>query len=217
MLTEDVEEAVKDVRYLLERGFPRSSAVDFVSDHYELELEKRHLLTRCVFSESEAKKHQEKLIEGSEIEGRKLGVDGYNVLITVESILKGEKIIKCDDGVVRDLQAIFGKYKMSDWTEKALDKILRTVKKLGPEKVNLFFDKQVSKSGELAGLVRRKINNLDLRGNAQAIGGVDKKVWESEVSASSDRIIIERSQRTFDIPAEFLKTENANFVDLTKI
>lgn len=217
MLDRDTKEAVQDLRYLLNRGFPRSSAVEFVSDHYQLELEKRHLLARCVFSEDEIGDHRNRLLDPSESEGRELGIDGYNVLITVESILNGESVVKCDDGFVRDLQAIFGKYKMTDSSESALVEILREVRDMEFGNVTLLFDEQVSKSGELAGLTRLHMEKMGIEGNARTAVGVDAKVWDFDVSASSDRVIIERSSRVLDIPAEFLNGEEGNLVNLEKV
>lgn len=217
MLSENLRRAVYDVRYLLNREYPRDSVVELVSDHYQLESDKRHLLTRCVFSKKETKTHQSRLVKFLRIEDKELGVDGYNVLITVESILKGDRVIKCDDGIIRDLQAIFGKYKMNDYTEEAVEKILEIISEVSPRKFALFFDKQVSKSGELAGFIRRKIEEKGLSGDAQAIGGVDKSVWEFEISASSDRVIIEKGEKIVDIPKELLKRRQENYLDLTKV
>lgn len=217
MLSQKTEEAVRDLRYLLNRGYPRDSAVEYVSDHYQLELEERHLLARCVFSDDEVEDHWSHLIDDSDVDGCVLGVDGYNVLITVESILTGELIVRCDDGFVRDLQAIFGKYKMSDTTDRAIVEIIEYLEKLSPEKVFFFFDKQVSKSGELAGFTRRQISDADLSGTAQTVKGTDAEVWKCEISASSDRVIIERSRRVLDIPARFLGEKAENLVDLTQI
>lgn len=217
MISEEVEEAIKDLRYLLNSGYPRDSAVEFVSDHYQLELEKRHLLARCIFSEKEVRDHQERKVSIQGAEDRRIGIDGYNVLITIESILEGERVIKCDDGFMRDLQAIFGKYKMSDSTDRALRKLLDILEGVRASEVVLLFDKQVSKSGELAGLTRRQMDKRGLDGDARTTVGTDQKVWKFEVSASSDRVIIERSERVLDIPAEVLKRENAEFLDLTKV
>ncbi len=217
MLNEEIKSAVHDLRYLLNRGYPRDSAVEFVSDHYLLELERRHLLTRCVFSKEEIRDHRSRLLNRNEVDGKEVGVDGYNVLITVESILNGEKVIRCDDGFIRDLQAIFGKYEMSDSTEPALTEILRIMKDLDPEKVVMFFDEQVSRSGELAGLTRRKLEDIGLEGDAKTAKGTDAKVWKYEISASSDRVVIERSEKMLDIPAEVLDVKRTRLIDISRV
>lgn len=212
-----MKKAVHDLRYLLNQGYPRDSAVEFVSDHYQLELDNRHLLARCIFSKDEIRDHERRLIKPSEAEDKKLGIDGYNVLITVESILGGDRVVRCDDGVVRDLQAIFGKYKMTESTDEALIEIIHLLEKMDPEQIIFHFDKQVSKSGELAGFARRQIDKNDLKGDARTTVGTDAKVWEYEVSASSDRVIIERSEKILDIPLEFLKRREINFLDMKNV
>lgn len=217
MLSPDLKEAIKDLRYLLNRGYPRSPAVEHVSDHYRLELQQRHLLARCVFSEVEITNHQDRAVEMKEVRGRKLGIDGYNVLITVESLLSGDQVVKCDDGFIRDLQAIFGKYKMSDSTGEALDEILSMVEEAKSKEVVFFFDKQVSRSGELAGMARGKLEEKNLSGDAKTTVGTDAHVRDFEVVASSDRAIIEKTEAVWDIPAEILKQKKANVVDLTEL
>ncbi|KXB04783.1 hypothetical protein AKJ48_01445 [candidate division MSBL1 archaeon SCGC-AAA261O19] len=217
MLSPEVRKSIKNLRYLLNQGYPRSSAVEFVSNHYRLELDQRHLLARCVFSKEEATDHQDRGIDVGEVRNRRLGVDGYNVLISVESILGGEQVVKCDDGFIRDLQAIFGKYKMSDVTEKAIDEILNVVDEANPKEVAFFYDKQVSRSGELAGMTRGKLEGRALNGDAKTTVGTDADVRDFEVVASSDRAIIKKSDRVWDVSAEILKHKEANLLDLTKI
>jgi hypothetical protein len=206
--------AVNDLRYLLNRGYPRDSAVNFVANHYRLPLDQRHLLARCVFSGQEVAEHRRKSVRASAVQGKRLGVDGYNVLITIESILTRKRVVRCDDGYIRDLRAIFGKYRVSTATPRALRELVRIIAKAKPSHVELLFDKQVSKSGELAGLVRQRLEQAKLEGDAQAIGGVDLRLRSFDVVASSDRAIIGRAKAIWDIPAELLKRKKANVLDL---
>lgn len=210
-----IEDAVRDLRYLLDRGYPRDSAVNFVSNHYRFPLHQRHLLARCVFSKHEVAKHRRKAARASAVRGKRLGVDGYNVLITLESLLTGKQIIRCDDGYIRDLRAIFGKYRATPATTRALSALVRTIAKAKPKGVVVFFDKQVSRSGELAAEVRRQLKRARLKGNASAVGGVDMKLRAFDVVASSDRAVIERAKAVWDIPAELLKRKTPKLLNLT--
>jgi hypothetical protein len=208
---------VNDLRYLLDQGYPRDSAVDFVSNHYRLPLRERHLIARCVFSKQEAVEHRQKIVRAEAVRGKSLGIDGYNVVITLESMLTGKQVVRCDDGFVRDLRAIFGKYKASSATERAIEEILKVVAKSRPSEVTVFFDKQVSRSGELAGKVRYGLMELGLEGDSQAVGGVDFRLRGFDVVASSDRAVIKRAKAVWDIPAELLIRKKANILDLKKI
>ena len=209
--------AIYDLRYLLDHGYPRGSAVNFVSNHYRLPLRERHLLARCVFSRREAAEHRRKIVGVRAVGGRSLGVDGYNVIITIESILTGKQVVRCDDGFVRDLRAIFGKYRASKVTERAVEEVLKVVAKAKPSKVAVFFDKQVSMSGELAGKLRRGLRELGLKGDSRAVGGVDFRLGGFDVVASSDRAVIKRAKAVWDIPAELLRRKKANILDLTQL
>lgn len=217
MVDSKLKEAIHDLRYLLNQGYPRDSAVEFVSDHHLLKIDDRHLLTRCIFSKKEITDHSRRKINFDEACDKEIGIDGYNVLITVESILRGDRVIKCDDGFIRDLQAIFGKYSITDATNNALLEILEKFREIKPQKIFFFFDEQVSKSGELAGFVRRELDKIGIDGDAQTAKGTDAKVWDHEISASSDRVIIERSERILDIPEAILEDREANLMDLTGV
>lgn len=210
----DLMRAVRDLRYLLDRGYPRDSAVNFVSNHYRLPLDQRHLLSRCVFSEREATEHHRKSVGADAVRGKRLGIDGYNVLITLEGLLAGKLVILCDDGYLRDLRAIFGKYRITPLTARAISALVRTVVKAGPKSVGVFFDKQVSRSGELAAEVRRRLGRAGVEGEASAAGEVDMKLKAFDVVASSDRVVIKRAKAVWDIPAEVLKRKKANLLNL---
>jgi len=217
MLSAKLTDAVRDLRYLLDQGYPRDSAVTFVANHYRLKLDERHLLVRCVFSRAEVVSHQEKMVSGAKVRGKRLGVDGYNVLITVESILTGRQVVRCDDGFVRDLRAIFGKYRISSVTPRALTAILKIISGARPREVVMMFDSQMSRSGELAAEVRRRLKQVGLRGDARTVAGVDFKVRGFDVASSSDRAIIERARAAWDIPAEVLRRRKAKIIDLKKV
>jgi len=217
MLSTKLADAVRDLRYLLNRGYPRDSAVVFVANHYRLKLDERHLLARCVFSRAEVVSHRAKAVSSAKVRGKRLGVDGYNVLITVESILTGRQVMKCDDGFVRDLRAIFGKYRTSSATPRALAAILKTISRAKPREVVMMYDSQMSRSGELAAEVRRRLKQVGLKGDAQTVVGVDFKVRELDIVASSDRAIIERAKAVWDLPAEVLRRRKAKIIDLAKV
>lgn len=218
MVSESVKRGIRDLRYLLNRGYPRSSAVEFVSDHYQLELDDRHLLARCVFSDEEVRKHQKLRSDVEEVSDCEIGVDGYNVIITVESIQRGKRVVICDDGFVRDLRALFGKYRMDDHTDMAVETVVELLRKIDPARVEFFYDKQVSKSGELAGFTRRVMDDCGLEGGASTSGETDAEVRKMEIAASSDRAVIEKSRGAVDLPGELLgMAEEGQILDLWEI
>jgi len=65
----------------------------------------------------------------SQIEGQSILIDGYNVLMTVETIFQedSDSTILCDVGIIRDLNVVFGKYKFNDKTKDTLTDILSLI------------------------------------------------------------------------------------------
>jgi len=201
-----VFEAAKDLRYLLERGYHRESALRLIVDKYQLSTKQKLLLYRAVYDASTAAKHKEKIVTADKIEDSKLAIDGYNVLITVESGLRGGLLVLCDDGFIRDISAVHGKYGITSMTEKALDLIVGAVQELKPAKTNFFFDAQVSKSGELASHVRRTLKGLGLTGGACAVERADVSTLDfGDIIATSDSVLISKAGAVFDLAGKILK------------
>ena len=204
-LLKNLENPARDVRFLLDRGYPSTSAISFVSNHYKLSLSERYLITRAVLPSSVAKKRRDKIIECDEIKGLEVIIDGYNVLITTESVLDQE-IVLCDDGFIRDIKGVFGKYKKTDATDVALAEILTLLSKSSPSIVLFLFDSQVSKSGELARYVKEKLTQFGIDGNTETLRNVDHKLKTcNAVVATSDGDIIDSVDSIVDIPKYIMK------------
>lgn len=210
MNTQDqsVLEAKEDFRYLLNRGFPRTGALKFVGDHYLLDETQRNYLNRTIFSHQKMESRKSKLILLSNIRDKCVLVDGYNVLITTESVCNGEDefLADCDDGVTRDIKAVFGKYKENETTIEALNSIISLLKIFKPEKVLFFYDNPVSLSGELARTTNEILKSHDVPGDAQTATNVDHEIIQlsrdkNSVVATSDGIIIDKVHQVLDIPA----------------
>ncbi len=213
----EVVGAVQELRFLLNRGYSRTTALNFVTNHYRFPLEVRHFLARCVFSTREIDKNSGKAVGVAGLRGKRLGVDGYNLLITMESILMGKVVVACDDGYVRDLRAVFGKYRKSHVTSKAIPLIVSIIKSSGVKSMDVLFDKQVGHSGDTASEFRKVMKIADVRGAAKAVVGVDMKLRRYGVVATSDRAVIEHAKNVWDIPAEILKSVEARVIDLKNI
>lgn len=205
-LRKELREAAKDLRYLLTRRYNRRGAVVFVGDRYLLNKNERHLLFRAIYPKEEVAKRKAKLVPIGEICGKILAVDGYNVLVILESLLKGLPLILADDGFVRDISGVFNKYRMSEDTFKAIDLILLELGKHPPRSVYFFFDQPISKSGELAALVRRKLMECRLEGDAKAVKQPESAVIKmGEVVASSDSVVIKRARKIVDLAGHIVK------------
>ncbi len=175
------------------------------------------LLYRCIYSDREARRHKSKLITPNDVQGKYLAIDGYNTLITVESILKDKLVILCDDGLVRDISEVHNKYKSSKWTIRALETMARILSNFKVKEAKVFFDRQISRSGELAALTRNIFNEAKIIGDAETYKKSDVHTLKwSKYVATSDAVIINKAKGIFDIPANIIKKKSKNFLDTTE-
>ncbi|MHC1631229.1 MAG: DUF434 domain-containing protein [Methanotrichaceae archaeon] len=187
----------------MDQGYHSRSAIRFVSNHYRLPEEKRFTLARVVIPAKVAKSRQRKQIPLNELRGQNLIVDGYNVLITTESLLIGAQVYRCDDGFLRDTRGIFGNYKPSDLTISVLDEIFFLLKESRAARVRILLDQQISKSGELASIIRMMMAEQKILGTANTARNVDLQLKVSQaVVATGDGSIIDAATKVIDLPAE---------------
>lgn len=203
-----MKKAEQDFKFLLDRGYKRKSALNFVVAHYGLGRKEKNFLLRRVFSREEIREHKKKLISLSASKNKKVAIDTYNVLITVGTILAGNKrlLVKGMDGFLRDAKGIFSNYKFNEKTERALKEILGVLQKYHPKYLLFVLDSQISRSGELADYIRKQLKKFKLEGEAKTKRSADsflvKKNW---ITSTSDTAIIEKVDKVIDIGAGILK------------
>jgi len=207
LLDERMKDASIDLRFLLNRRYDKARAIKFVGNKYQLDKSERHILYRALYSDDEINAIKKKLVPFEQISGKHIVIDGYNVLITVESILHDKTIIDCDDGIVRDVSGVFGSHVITPVTHNSINLILSQITKHPPKLLQFFFDSQVSKSGELSKIIREKMNELYLSGEAKAVKQVDTtlKRLNSDIVATSDTIIIAQAPTIVDVPRRILE------------
>jgi hypothetical protein len=195
--------AIEDFRYLKNRNYPDRAALKLVSDHHRLTAIERNCLFRAVFSASDSRKREAKLVTAEHVAGRALGVDWYNVLITVESYLKGFPVFISDDGLVRDSSGVHGSYKAGKITERGTTEILRVLAALQPKRIELFLDSPISHSGEMAEKLRESLSRIaSLPHRVSVFPSADYPLKSfTGIVATSDSSIIDRPQvsQVFDL------------------
>jgi hypothetical protein len=201
-----LKDAAQDARYLVDRGYPKDSAVRFVSDHYRLPEEQRFVLTRVVVTSETAVKRKEKRTHVETLRGRVLFIDGYNVLISVESLLAGKQVYLCDDGFIRDTQGIFNSYRMSHLTKVALSAVFDLLAWACLGQAEVLLDQQISMSGQLAAMTRQVMAEHRIPGTARTMQNVDRQLKEcGGIVATGDGNVIDAADEVLDIPAEIAR------------
>ena len=184
-------EALQDYRYLKNRGFPEKAALKLVGDRWRLSALERNCLFRAVFAEGQCRLRRAKLAAPRAVAGQALGVDWYNVLITVESYLKGYPVFLADDGLLRDSSGVHGSYRPGKVTEAAMRKILEAVARLAPARLELFLDSPISFSGAMAEELRRRASGCPCEVTVSPSADYPLKSFPGVV-ATSDSSIIDR-------------------------
>ena len=110
-----IDSAKEDLYLLLNKGYPKQYALRFVGDHYGLKNEQRYVLSRSVFDKSYIEATKKKKMNLKGIKGNYLFVDGYNVIITTESLLLGKTFVSMD-GLLRDTRNVSNKHKITSET-----------------------------------------------------------------------------------------------------
>jgi len=200
--TRDLLEASQDFRYLLNRGYKRrnlKTVLKFVGDRYNLNKSQRNLLSKAVFFDKEIEGRMGKLINIEEIKGCTLGIDGYNVLVTLESAVQGKPIILADDGLIRDIAGKSRRYEPGERTIQALGLIIGTLREYPPREVVVLFDEKMSKSLQLAKRVTEMIDESGLFGGASTSKYPDKEILEYEIISTSDSGPIDEAKKVFDL------------------
>jgi hypothetical protein len=150
-------QAIEDYRYLKNRRYPDKAALKLVGDRFRLGAVERNCLFRAVFAEEDCRLRRGKLVEPAAVAGRPLGVDWYNVLITVESYLKGFPVFLADDGLLRDSSGVHGSYRVGKVTGPAVSAILESLERIGLKALELYLDAPISYSGAMAEELRARI------------------------------------------------------------
>ena len=193
--------AAIDFKYLLNRGFRRDIALRFIGDRYGLSKIERAILYRAIFSDTDIRNRKLKITPIYKVRESPLVVDGFNVIATIESALRGELLILCEDDFVRDITSVFRKIRITSFTYEVVDLLLEYLKfDLKVKKVNIVLDSQVSKSGELSAYMRYTMKDLSLEGTAKTSRSADVGLREfNGIVTSSDSVVISYASKVFDL------------------
>lgn len=144
--------ACDELHWLLDRGYPLAATIALVGNRRALEGRQREALRRVACAEAERAARAAKRVAWGEARGRAVDVDGFNLLITLETAFGGGTVIAGRDGATRDLAGMRGSYRVVGATGAALDAVGRAVAEARPAALRVWLDAPVSNSGRLRAL-----------------------------------------------------------------
>jgi hypothetical protein len=177
----NLEMALEDMYYLLSRGYAVRSALVLVGNRHRLRTRQILALQGMSCSAEEVLNRQENELRPEQIRGKTLYLDGFNILILLETLLSGGYIFRGLDGCYRDISSVHGTYKRVKHTEGVLMAIGRALQGLGAEKAVLVFDAPVSNSGRLRALCCK-------------IAQVNGFAWEVLLDNAPDKYLVQQGR-----------------------
>jgi len=220
IILERLRNAIIDAKFLLDRGYPKSTVIGIVAQRYSLTKPERSLIYRALHTNHEISIIKNKLIRDvDKVRDHSLVIDGFNVLITLESLIRGEPILLCDDGVFRDISSSFRKYRITELTLTALNLLLEIISIIVPSEVIVVYDSPVSHSGDLAMKTRSLMKNLNIESKVIVSRTPDTTILSlGEITASSDTVILLRARHILDIPGIAIsRFPNATIINITRL
>lgn len=194
--------AKDDLYLLLNRDYPKSYALRFVGDHYGLKNEERYILSRTVFPKGYILETKRKKTSLKEIKGKEIFIDGYNVIITTESVLMGKAFVSMD-GVLRDTRNVSKKHRITNETIESVELVLNLLKKYRPGYTQFYLDKMMSKSGKLSEALREGMEERSIKGDSETILSVDHVLKNKNgIIATNDSAIILEVNKFIDLPSK---------------
>lgn len=194
----EVKQAFQDVIYLLERGYHKNSSLNFVTSRYLLTSLEKNIIFRTAVPIQLREKFLKKHV--SSLKDEEVGIDGFNLLITVEKILQGSNLLfKGLDGFLRDVTGVYGKYSTSELTTQTMNFIIASLEKLEIRKAVFLLDRVVSHSGELVSKFR-KMNPKNFIWEVQTSHYTDIELLDYDLVLSHDSEVAKKANKIFDLP-----------------
>jgi hypothetical protein len=150
----DLKAAVSDLSWLFSRGYAQASALKLVGDRYALVERQRVAVLRSACSDAALAGRRGREVGVAALRGRTLRIDGFNLVLTLESALGGGVVLSCRDGSYRDLASVHGTYRKVEETRPALELADRWLAEWGAGPCTWLLDAPVSNSGRLAAMLR---------------------------------------------------------------
>lgn len=188
--------AVADLSWLLSRGYAVASSLKLVGDRYRLVERQRTAVLRSACSDEALAWRRTSRVELEALRGRPVRIDGFNLVLTLESALGGGVVLGGRDGCFRDLAGVHGTYRRVGETRPALELAAHWLAKWGVGPCTWLLDAPVSNSGRLAAMIRA----IDPGWHAEVVPDPDVILAApGDPIVTADAAILDRSEAWFNL------------------
>lgn len=211
-----LQNAVADAGWLLSRGYADKSTLKIVGDRYNLNVRQRLAVMRASCSDESRQQRIAKQVSADRAAGHPLVVDGYNLLITLESALAGAVLLNCCDGCIRDLASLHGTWRKVEETRPAIELAAESLEQLDVREVMWLLDRPVANSGRLKSLICEFARVRGLVWDVELVPNPDKLLVATDrLIVSSDSVVLDGCKSWLNL-ARFIvmRLNPLNLVDL---
>ncbi len=189
--------AVEELSWLFSHGYADSSSLKLVGDRHQLVARQRQAVLRSACSDEAKASRESRRLPISEIRDRRLAIDGFNLIITLETLLGNGVLLKGRDGCVRDLASLNGNYRLLEDTAAVIDLVYRGLERLRPALVHWWLDEPVSNSGQIKAMLESAGAEFEFSTLVSLVPDPDKALLEGgsvgfDVIATADSGILSR-------------------------
>ncbi len=203
-----LRQAVHDLSWLLTRSYAVESSLKLVGDRYQLRKRQRLVVRRAACSDGAVAARARRMYPLESMAGSVLFIDGFNILITVESLLSGALVYRCRDGCYRDAGSIHGTYRTVEETEAAIEAIGGLLEAAGVAAATWVLDRPVSNSGRLRNRIETMARGrgwnwtVELHNNPDAV-----LARAASPVASSDSMVLDRCTNWFNLVEALIRRD----------
>ncbi|ESU24865.1 hypothetical protein FEDK69T_04180 [Flavobacterium enshiense DK69] len=202
------KEALWDLHYLLSRNYSEKNALQTVGTRYKLTQRQIRAIQSMAASEEQLTVVKSKAVSIENLKGKDLVLDGFNVLILLESLFSNAYLFKGLDGCYRDLSSVHGTYKKVSQTSQALDCVAGFYKKHEIGNIIWIFDKPVSNSGRIKKMIEELAVKENLNWCVILENNADQSIIDlQKITVSSDAFIIRNCSQWFNFIGHLIEDE----------
>jgi hypothetical protein len=215
----NLKSALADFSLLLTKGYSGKSALKLVGDRFSLTERQRLAIMRSACSDQQLMSRKQRQVKLTDLAGKPIAIDGYNVLITVEAAMSGAVIFKSRDGCLRDLASIHGTYRKVTETIPAVQLIGKFLKEHNVDNCLWLLDSPVSNSGRLKTLIGELARKNNWNWEIKLLISPDAELAKTDmVVASSDSAVLDRCKSWVNLARAIIEKKLAKvwYADLQK-
>lgn len=214
-----LKDAVNDMSFLLTRGYSEKSSIHLVGHRYRLNQRQQKAVRGMSAPDCYLEHIARTEVKDTEIKNQTVYLDGFNVIILLESALSNAYLFRGKDNCFRDLSTVQGTYKKVSQTPLSIQLVGDYFKKHQAKNVVWFLDKPVSNSGRLKTMLYEIATEHNYNWEIILDNNPDNKLAESDgIIISSDAGILTRIKKWFNLVSNILdeSIENKNTIELFK-